>query len=245
MVQIFRNHGIKAVTISGGEPLINKRRLFEFLRLLHRNQIHTTISTTGFGLKKYDLEEMNRFVDRLVISIRSLSSNEWKKDFGPTPHTEKLRETVINLLSWIKETEIKLEVNSVMHKENIDRISALGHQLLELNANIYWRIDEYFPIGLEANNRHRFQLEGNNYEIEAGKLIEEFKGKFRDVLYTSWKMREHSPGLLVTQSGDIITSADSSLRMNVFEDGLPEEIPMSRTWSKYKMVLRDWGWGDI
>ena len=244
MVAILKQHNVKSISITGGEPLILKDSLFDFLRYLNHQHIHTCLATTGFGLDKERVIEMDEYLDRMVISIRSLDIENWKVDFGDTAYTLQLFDTVLSLLHWVNSTSIILEVTAVLHKQNIGRIIELGQQLADLNPNVVWRIDEYYPIGKEAHNRERFELDDGQFEQTSVHIRQEFLGCFRDIQFSSWSDRKSSPGLLITQSGDIVTSAGQSTGLNIMKGEFPAEFIMSRPWSEYRKVCRDWGWDD-
>jgi len=245
LVDILKNRDVKSISVTGGEPLILKDDLFHFLEYLHKQHIHTCLASTGYKLSKNQLLMLDKFLDRLVISIRSLKVDEWKSDFGDTKETDQLYGTVINILEWIKFTNIVLEVTTVLHKEGISRVFTLGKQLAQINPNIVWRIDEYYPIGKEAHNHERFELTDLQF-IEISRLIKnEFSTTFKDIRFSSWADRRSSPGLFVTQSGDIMTSDGNPTGFNIMRNEFPDEFKMSRPWSDYKKVFRDWGWGDF
>lgn len=246
MVDILKMHDVKSISVTGGEPLILKQQLFEYLKYLHKQKIHTALTSTGFGLTKEQVLDMNDYLDRMVISIRSLDKDEWQKDFGDTDYTSDLFDTVMNLLEWIKSTEIVLEVTSVLHMENIDAIYKLGHALAEKNPNVVWRIDEYFPIGLGGSpNRERFQLEEGVFDKVVNQVVKDFDGIFKSIKISSWEDRQRAPGLLITQSGDIMDSAGQPTGCNIMKHEFPSEFKMSKPWEEYRNVCRDWGWGDL
>lgn len=93
-----------------------------------------------FRLNEPLLLEMNNYLDQILVSIRSLSLDEWNEDFGHTKHTEDLFDDVLNILESIKKTEIILEVSTVIHRENIENVIQLGWRLFELNPKVVWQI---------------------------------------------------------------------------------------------------------
>ena len=219
--------------------------MFDSLKYLHTKKIHTALATTGFRLTEERIIEMNSYLDRFILSIHSTDIEDWKDDFGHASHVEELYDTAFKIFEWIKKTEITIEVTSVLHLQNFARIMGLGARLSELNSNIVWRIDEYYPIGLGAHNRAMFELNEGEFDQLCAKVKREFSGRFRSIRCSSWKNRSESPGLFITQAGDIMTSDGGATGYNIMEDGFPAEFQMSRPWSEYRKVVRDWGWGDL
>lgn len=236
---------VRSISVTGGEPLILGNKLFAFLKYLHERQIHTALATTGFRLTEEQVHEMDMYLDRLLLSIHSFDIQDWIEDFGNVKYAEELYYTTFNILQWIKGTGITIEVTSVLHQQNKDRIFKLGKRLLELNPNIVWRIDEYYPIGLGASNHVQFDLIEGEFDKMCSEVKRDFSHKFRDIRFSSWKNRRESPGLLITQAGDIMDSAGQPTGFNILEDAFPPEFQMSRPWSEYRKVVRDWGWGDM
>ncbi len=67
------------VTFSGGEPLIQKDFLVETIKLLKKNNIHVTIDTSGVA---DDFEEAVDLVDLIILDIKAVDPDEYKKITG-------------------------------------------------------------------------------------------------------------------------------------------------------------------
>jgi MoaA/NifB/PqqE/SkfB family radical SAM enzyme len=245
MINTLKSVGLKRITITGGEPSILGRKLFDFIKFLHQEQIHTSLSTTGFRLDETLIREMDYYLDHLLISIRSLKLEDWTIDFGNTHFTQELFETVKNLLKWVKATGIILEVNTVVHRENKKTILGLGQKLLEINPNIVWRIDNYYANGLTINSRDRFELSDQEFDEVCHSVHENFVGKFRDIRFITKTLKITAPGYLLVENGDLVLTSDHTHRVteyNVLKNKLPIQFPMPRSWHDYKVISRDWGW---
>lgn len=248
MINILKSVGLKRITITGGEPSILGRNLFDFLRFLHEEQIHTSLSTTGFRLDEPLIREMDYYLDHILISIRSFESDDWVIDFGNTLFTQELFETVKNLLKWVKSTDIILEVNTVVHQENKKQIIDLGWKLFEMNPNIIWRIDNYYANGITINSRDRFELNNHEFDEICKSVHECFAGQFRNIRYITKTLKETAPGYMLMQNGDLVLTSEHTHKVteyNVLKNKLPNHFPLSRSWNDYAVISRDWGWKDF
>ena len=63
------------VTFSGGEPLLQSEFVFETIKLLKANGIHTAIDTAGVG-KNYD--EVLELVDLVILDVKAVEPDEYK-----------------------------------------------------------------------------------------------------------------------------------------------------------------------
>lgn len=68
------------VTFSGGEPLLQPEFLKECLRLCKEKNIHTVIDTAGVGFGDY--EEILKYVDLVILDIKAVLEDEYKKITG-------------------------------------------------------------------------------------------------------------------------------------------------------------------
>ncbi len=245
MVDTLWVHGVKRLTITGGEPMLLAPALFDFLRYIHQREIHICLSTTGYKLTQSQVEKLDGFVDELMLSVRSLTKTGWIQDFGNTPYTLELFENVCNILQWVKTTGLIVEVYTAVHRENLHRIVRLGWQLFSLNPNIIWRVTEYCGIGLRADLNTRFEITEAEFIQVQQQVIATFGHLFRSIRFDTKQDRLASPGFIITQSGDLLTKANETTRYNVITGPLPDDFSTRRPWSKYRNQCRDWGWEDL
>lgn len=67
------------VTFSGGEPLTQNKFLLETLKLCKKENINTCLDTSGVG---DNYEEILKYVDLVIMDIKALDSNNYKKITG-------------------------------------------------------------------------------------------------------------------------------------------------------------------
>ncbi|MBO5910449.1 MAG: pyruvate formate lyase-activating protein [Clostridia bacterium] len=67
------------VTFSGGEPLLQSEFVLETIKLLHENNIHTTLDTAGVG-DNYD--EILKLVDLVILDVKAVDEDEYRMITG-------------------------------------------------------------------------------------------------------------------------------------------------------------------
>lgn len=248
MVDVLKEVGLSRLTITGGEPTVLGEELFEFLKYVHQKQIHVCLSTTGYKLDRARIEEMDEYLDQLLIPIRSLTRTSWLIDFGDTSRSIELFETANRLIQEVKTTGIILEVSTVVHRENIKRIIDLGWQLVSLNPNIVWRIEEYYSMGIRSELRTRFEIEDQEFELLCDQVNRTFGSMFRYIAFSRKRDRVRAPDFFITPTGELVTTSGNHYGDsvgNVLLSKIPTDFKMRRSWSEYRRVCRDWGWGDL
>lgn len=132
------------VTCSGGEPLMQPKFLLEFLKLCKKNNIHTTLDTSGVGLGNYD--EILKYVDLVLLDIKHYDMDGYKHI---TEHSmDKFNEFAKSVISsnvplWIrhvvvpgitdtKEHMINLK-NFISKFKNVQKVELLPYHNLGVN----------------------------------------------------------------------------------------------------------------
>jgi PqqA peptide cyclase len=168
--------GVIHVFFSGGEPLL-RSDLPELLTAARGAGLYSNLITSAFGLKRARLERLREAgLDSVQISFQAEVAELANAIAGTTAHRWKLEAAreVVNL-------GLPLTVNVVLHRGNIDRLTAiialaeqLGAQRLELaNVQFYgWafenrglllptreQVERAAPVALAAQARLRGTLE--------------------------------------------------------------------------------------
>lgn len=91
------------VTLSGGEPLLQKEFVWELLKALKANGYHTNIETTGYVEKEY-LERILPYLDLIYMDFKHPNSEEHQKKTG-VPN-----ERIIENLTWLLKQSAPLVV---------------------------------------------------------------------------------------------------------------------------------------
>ena len=247
-IDILKPMGLKRLTISGGEPMLLKQEILAFLEYVHEQEIHTCLSTSGFNIDQNTIIDMDRYLDHLLMSVRSLDLKGWQQDFGSSKYSSELFYHFKSMIQWVKETNIILELSTVVHKKNYSRIIDLGWQILELNPNIVWRVENYYANGIEVDRRQEFEVDDEQFIHLQHKIQDIFYGLFKDIRFRTKESKRKSTDFFLSQNGDLLLTSDhqhTRTEFNVVHKQLPVNFPMTRNWSEYRNICRDWGWGDF
>lgn len=185
----IRALGVRWVVLTGGEPLLN-REFPDLCRILHREQIHVTLLTTGLLLKKYANQVANSFDDIIV----SLDGPEPIHDgirrvpggyalladgIGAIRHLRSLRLTA---RCTVQKANFKhLRDTVVAAKElGLSAISFLAADLTSraFNRELVWPVERQNEIGLSARDLPFLETEiesliaENGIDIASGFIVE-------------------------------------------------------------------------
>lgn len=188
--------GIKNITWTGGEALLFPN-LIELLKKAKKNGINNKMITNGILLLKKENEEILDYLDELTLSLDSIN-NEINKELGRgINHFSNIKE----VLDIAKSKNIKININTVISKVNIEQSLELGKFLNKYNINI-WRIFKFMPLR-ETAEKNRKIFEITSSEFNSNKNIFKNFTNINDIQYREEKDMENKYTLLVA-NGDII-----------------------------------------
>lgn len=189
--------GVTDITWTGGEALIYED-VDKLIKQAYKNGIKNKLITNGKLLSKSDMKIIN-YLDSLTLSLDS-TNNEINKKLG---RGEEHFDDVKYILDFIKNNNvnIKLRINTVINKLNIDTISEFISFLNDYN--IYaWRIFRFMPLRETAiKNRKQFEITDEQF-----KLIKELCNKKSNINQIEYREEEdmEKKYVLLVANGDII-----------------------------------------
>ena len=119
-LRIFREAeelGVVQLNLTGGEPLLRRdlERLVEGARGL---DLYTNLITSGIPLTRERLAELKaRGLDNVQVSIQDVTAAASDRIAGLRSFDRKLE-----IAHWVKELGLPLTLNTVLHRENLDRV---------------------------------------------------------------------------------------------------------------------------
>jgi MoaA/NifB/PqqE/SkfB family radical SAM enzyme len=237
--------GLKRFTITGGEPMMKWDDVQDILNYANHKKVHTCLSTSGYLIDNDKLAQMDLFLDQLLISVPTLDIKKWSQFFNNEVQAKRLFETVVYLLKNINKTNIILEVCTVITRKNVNCIIELGNQLLDYNSNIIWKIEYYYPMGLNANLRNLFEIPTSELLSVQKNIKTEFEGKFKH-LYIRLPRRHVAPDIFITPQGEMVTTMNNTYSKSfgniIFSDISSFNFMMNRPWGDYEKYCRNWSW---
>lgn len=189
--------GITDITWTGGEALLYPN-LIGLLKRAKRKGIHNKLITNGMLLVKNDeMKEICNYLDSLTLSIDS-TNNKTNEELGRgINHYDNIK----TILEYVKDKELKLNINTVVSKKNIEQIEDLGKFLNNYKINS-WRVFQFMPLR-ETAERNRDQFEISDLEFENKKDV--FK-KFDNIGRIDYRQEKDMEDkyILLVANGDIV-----------------------------------------
>jgi pyrroloquinoline quinone biosynthesis protein E len=128
--------GVMQVHLSGGEPLA-RADLEAVAARARARDLYVSLVTSGVPLERARLEGLAPSLDHVQLSVQDALPGPSDRIAGLAAFEQKMR-----VAAWIKELELPLTINVVLHRENIARVAdvvamaeRLGADRLEL-ANV-------------------------------------------------------------------------------------------------------------
>jgi len=119
-LRIFREAeelGVVQLNLTGGEPLL-RRDLEALVEGARGLDLYTNLITSGIPLTRERLAELKaRGLDNVQVSIQDVAAPASDRIAGLKSFERKLE-----IARWVKELGLPLTLNTVLHRENLDRV---------------------------------------------------------------------------------------------------------------------------
>ncbi len=189
--------GITHITWTGGEALLYPE-LYKLIKISKENGIYNRIITNG-KLLEQNYEILN-YLDDLTISLDSIKS----KTNDILGRGEKHFTNIHNILNYIKlenYKKLKVNINTVVNKQNLEEIEELGDFLNNYKIGI-WKLYQFMPLRESAEkNREIFEI--TNFEFDS--VLRKIYEKYENISSVTFKKQEDlEKNILILANGDII-----------------------------------------
>lgn len=171
MINDLANCGLQEVRLTGGEPLLFKG-IYEIIKLCKENGLYVSIGTNGTLITKEVARKLKEVgLDKAVVSI---DGNEENHDKIRGKNNFNL---ALNGLMNLKEEGIKVRINSVIMKSNMEDIIDFAKKVHTLEIPLFIRRFIESGRGEQLNNNmltaedYKYVKEKLNKEIESGEYV--------------------------------------------------------------------------
>jgi MoaA/NifB/PqqE/SkfB family radical SAM enzyme len=140
LFRLFYNSGVKAVLLTGGEPLL-RDDFDEILKELNRYHLKIFLDTNGDFFFKYK-NLISKYVDVIGLPI----------DFPDSSYRNKRNlKIILEILSYYKKLKKHpaIRIGTVVTKDNFKRLNEVGELLKNYPVDI-WKIYQFTPQNLNA-----------------------------------------------------------------------------------------------
>ena len=113
------------ITVTGGEPLIQKDFVTEFFKKAKEKNIHTALDTSGIlfsSEKKEEFEELLMYTDLVLLDIKHIDDSEHKK------LTQRSNENILEFAKYLSDIDKPVWIRHVV----VPNITYNEHYLKEL-----------------------------------------------------------------------------------------------------------------
>lgn len=161
--------GVKEITWTGGEALLYKG-FTDLLKIAKENGVKSKLITNGtIVANNNDIREICDYLDSLTLSIDSINDNVNIELGRGKQHFSNVK----TVLEYLKDKELKVTINTVVSRVNLDYLEELGNFISNYRINS-WRIFKFTPLRETAKeNKDIFKVSTEEFNNKK-KVLESF-----------------------------------------------------------------------
>lgn len=189
--------GVNNITWTGGEALLYPN-LKELLKISQENGIKNKLITNGMVLAQNEnMREILDYLDSLTLSLDTINDDTNEELGRGKNHFEEVK----TILDYVKGKSLKVNINTVVSKKNINEMEQLGEFLNNYNIS-KWKFFKFMPLR-ETAERNKDEFAITDAEFEKTKNVFRNFGNIGETDFRQEKDMEDKYTLLIA-NGDII-----------------------------------------
>lgn len=191
--------GTEQITWSGGEALLVPHAT-ELIKYAKENGIYNKITTNGKLLTPEKIEELKPYVDLVALSIDSFNDDTNISLGRGIEH----RKTVLDRIQHLMNEGVKVDINTVVVKQNINDLDEMGSFLRENPISGKWKLMTFFPVREKAlANKDQLEISDDAFLSEVHRLIQKYSDV--NIMYMmNDQIQQQYPG--VRANGDLLVT---------------------------------------
>ncbi len=173
-VEKLYNKGLKVVLFTGGEALLEGKRLFNIANKMKQKcpELQLRILTNGILAGKYADEIINLF-DSIVFSLDTIDEKKYNKIRGVNAY--KIVSENIKLIRE-KSSKIQIRLRAMLLEENIDELYEIVKYAINMKVNkLSFLLVDTDSIGFGRESNQNMNNETIKNEIDVNMLEEQIK----------------------------------------------------------------------
>ncbi len=196
LFNLFSQNGVKAIVLTGGEPLI-REDFEEIIKELKKLDFKIFLDTNGDLFFKYS-ELIAENIDVLGLPI-DFPNNSYR-------NSENLN-TIFDTLKFFKNKTKKsiLRIGTVVTKDNINELEEIGNIIKNYPIDI-WKIYEYIPQNNAVKNRSFLEVPVEQFQEVTLKIKKRFDDYFKIVI--SKRKDRTNAYFFVSSNGEVFMPVD-------------------------------------
>lgn len=173
LFRLFYDKGVKAVVLTGGEPLV-RNDFGKIIKELKKNKLKVFLDTNGdFFFEYRDL--ISQYVDVLGLPI----------DFSNKSYRNKDNfKKVLKILDYYKSLKKRpvIRIGTVITRDNFKKLNEIGQLLQNYPADI-WKTYQFTPQNFNAiENRNTLEISQEKFNETTQKLQDKFSNSFKVII---------------------------------------------------------------
>ncbi len=189
--------GVNNITWTGGEALLYPN-LKELLKISQENGIKNKLITNGMVLAQNEnMREILDYLDSLTLSLDTINDDTNEELGRGRNHFEEVK----TILDYVKGKSLKVNINTVVSKKNINEMEQLGEFLNNYNIS-KWKFFKFMPLR-ETAERNKDEFAITDAEFEKTRNVFRHFGNIGETDFRQEKDMEDKYTLLIA-NGDII-----------------------------------------